>query len=218
MTERKFYIAFGILASLVVITLSAFAIIIAMPIFQKIAGINEEERILEQPQYNPLNPTLGPNDAKLKIIEFGDFLCPYCKQNYPIIRKIAEEYPEDVQIIWKNFPVLELHPTSGIVAVAAQCANSQGNFWEYHDLIFENQKILVGDNVGPILLNFANDLNLDKESFAKCLSTPAVYDQIGRDYEEGRALGIKGTPHFFLNDVIEIDGVVGYEELEKYIK
>lgn len=219
MTNRKFYIAFFILTSLVILTLVIFTIIVSAPLLQKTTGGDVAQEItLDKPLFNPLNPKLGPDNAKLKIVKFCDFLCPICKKTSENIIKLVEDYPKDTQIIWKNFPNIELHPTSAITAIAAQCANEQGFFWEYHNLIFDNQKNLVGDHIGPLLLNFADDLKLDKISFAKCLASQDTFTLIGQDFEEGRALGIDGTPYLFINDVVKISGGVEYDELEEYLR
>ncbi|MEA3272353.1 MAG: thioredoxin domain-containing protein, partial [Patescibacteria group bacterium] len=220
MTTRKFYIAFAILVSLVILTLVAFTLVIALPMLQKMLGveISKPKITFEKPLVNPLNPVLGPNDAKLKIVEFSDFLCPICKQTSPEIKRLAKNYPDDVQIIWKNFPNTQLHPTASIVAIAAQCANEQDKFWEYHDLVFKNQSSLADDSVGPMLLGLADVVGVIKTDFIKCLSSPETLAQITKDFEEGRALSIDGTPYLFINDVIKISGSMLYEELQEYLQ
>jgi len=220
MTNRKFYIAFAILSSLVIITLVAFGFIVSTPLLQKIASQQSEQQkiTLEKPLLNPLNPKIGPDNARLKIVEFGDFLCPISKQTAPELMKLAEDYPDDVQIVWKDFPNITLHPQAVIISIAAKCADEQNMFWEYHDLAFASQSILSGVDAGPILLDMADTIGLDRFSFTRCLTESKTLEIVKNNFEEGRALGITGTPYLFINEVIKIDGAITYEELVEYLQ
>ncbi len=149
------------------------------------------------PKGNPNNP--------IKIIEFSDFQCPACKASHPIIDRILQDYQGEVVLYYRYFP-LPMHENSFIAAEAAECANEQKNFWEYHDILFENQDKLDKEN----LKKYAKDIELNEEQFNSCLNNEKYKDEITFDISEGKILGIQGTPTFFIND----KKVFGGNELE----
>jgi len=144
------------------------------------------------------DPYLGNPQAELKIIEFGDFQCPYCRETFPVIRKIANEYEEQIQLVYRDFPLSEIHPEAQKAAEAAGCATKQGKFWPYHDKLFLNQENLKEND----LLKYAQELNLNVNQFRSCLITGQQTAEIQKDYQDGKSLGIKGTPTFFINGIM----------------
>lgn len=141
----------------------------------------------------------GPEDAKVTIIEYSDYECPFCKRFYDdAYKQILATYPDDVKIIFKDFP-LSFHAQATSAAEAAECAGAQGKYWEYHDKLFENQ----GDWSAagrPSFNKYAEDLGLDMDSFNNCVDNREFKANVEADFREGQAKGVRGTPAFFIND------------------
>jgi len=145
------------------------------------------------------DPYLGSPQADLKIVEFADFQCPYCREVFSSIRKMAALYGDQVQFIIKDFPVNSLHPLAQEAAQAASCADQQGQYWSYHDQLFINQDNLTTEQD---LINLAKQINLNISDFQTCLSNNQITSEINHDYQEGNNLGVRGTPTFFFNGVM----------------
>jgi len=163
------------------------------------------------PQLRPDNFTLGNADAPVKIFEFSDFSCPYCKTMASSLSTAVARHPE-VQLIWKNFPVTSLHPESMLAHQAAYCAGEQNKFWEYHDKLFETQ----GTFSREAFLAIAQALGLKLPSFTACIDDTAPRQLIEADIQEGNDLNIDGTPYLFIGDQ-QFSGVLSDEELEQVI-
>lgn len=145
------------------------------------------------------SPSLGPSTAPITIVEFGDFACPYCFKAAPVIRRLAEIYPNQVRIVWRDY----LRNEDSIdLAVAGRCAAEQGKFWEMHDALFANQvDLVVADAERPDkLLAIAAGLKLDPSRFAACLEEKRYLERIKQDYQNGNNLQIVGTPSWFINN------------------
>lgn len=139
----------------------------------------------------------GPKDAKITIVEFSDYQCPACKSMSVIIDEVVKEYPNEVRLVYRNFP-LSYHQFSFKAATAAEAAGKQGKFWEMHDLIFANNSQLSDDK----FLEFAQELGLNIEQFKQDMASMEINDKIKRDLDEGQnTLQIRGTPTFYLNNV-----------------
>ncbi|HJO23456.1 MAG: thioredoxin domain-containing protein [Myxococcota bacterium] len=154
---------------------------------------------LEPPraQISVEGPSKGPEDALVTIVEFSDFQCPYCSRVLPTLTQVMERYPEDVRIVYRNFP-LPSHQRASAAAEAALCAQEQGKFWAYHDKLFENSRALSDDQ----LKDHAKKLELDVPAFEQCQSEERFEEQIQNDVREARAAGVTGTPAFFVNGVL----------------
>jgi len=155
------------------------------------------------------NPPRGNAQSSIVLVEFSDFQCPFCKKSLPVIERLLDSY--DVSFYYRNFP-LPMHENSFIAAQAAQCANDQGKFWEYHDVLFENQNFLSK----PLLGQYAEEIGLDVEEFDSCLNSGKYTDFVEQEIKIGESLKITGTPTFFVNG----KKVVGVDEslLRKYIE
>ncbi len=145
--------------------------------------------------------SLGPADAPVVLTEFSDFQCPFCGRfAIDTEPQIIEQYVKTgkVRLEYKHFIVIG--EESWWAAEAAECAAEQGKFWEYHDLLFQRQG---GENVGtfakPKLKGFATELKLDRDAFDKCLDSDVYKARVEADIAEGRALGVRSTPSFFVN-------------------
>lgn len=139
-----------------------------------------------------INPARGNTNSSVVMIEFSDFQCPACKAAEPVIEEILDNY--DVAFYYRNFP-LSIHKNSFISAEAAECANEQGKFWEYHDVLFDNQNNLDEES----LKKYAKDIRLNEEEFNLCLDSEKYKSDIEKDIKDGKSLNIQGTPTFFIN-------------------
>ncbi|KKR48432.1 MAG: DSBA oxidoreductase [Candidatus Magasanikbacteria bacterium GW2011_GWC2_40_17] len=147
------------------------------------------------PSVTIADPQLGPSNAKITIVEFADFNCSHCVAVNDQIKAIAQKFPQDVKIVWKDFPFLPPLDITWQAHMASRCAGKQNKFWEYHDLIFANQNNLNAAQ----FISFAQKLNLDITSFETCLSNEETRPLVQKAYDEGKALGIEGTPFFYVN-------------------
>ena len=140
--------------------------------------------------------SLGPETAAVTIIEFSDFQCPYCGRVVPTLREIAARYPEDVRVVFRHLP-LSFHAQARGAAYASICAGQQDRFWEYHDLLFANQRALEREQ----LSGYAKTLELDTERFEACMDDPETEALVATDLEAAERLGASGTPAFFINGI-----------------
>ncbi len=139
-------------------------------------------------------PVKGEPDAPVTVVEYSDFECPYCKNFYEqTLPPLLERYVNagTVRIAYKHFP-LPMHDNAQSAAVASECAKRQDAFWEYHDKLFDNQNQLGRENY----VNWADDLGLNTSDFRECLDDETVSEQVRQDMEEGRQIGVTGTPSF----------------------
>lgn len=141
-------------------------------------------------------PSRGPTDARVTIVEFTDYQCPFCGRHFQqTLPLLLREYSDRVRYVIRNMPLTALHPNAQRAAEAAECANDQTRFWDYHDLLFSHQNALADSD----LKNYATELGLDMAAFARCLDSGAKVSTVARDVEDGRRYGITGTPTFFVN-------------------
>ncbi len=158
------------------------------------------------------DPTLGPPEAPVTIIEFSDFQCPYCARIQSALKELLRRYPKEVRLVFRDFPIEEIHPQALKAAEAAQCAGDQGKFWPYHDLLFSNRHKLSIE----ALKGYARKLDLELTQFDQCLSQDKYQEEVRRDMRDGLKSGVNSTPTFFINGRL-ISGAVPLEELEAVI-
>jgi protein-disulfide isomerase len=139
-------------------------------------------------------PSWGPKSAKLTIVEFSDFQCPFCKSGADALTEIAKAYPNDVRLVFKQFP-LESHSQAALAAEASLAAHAQGKFWEMHDRIFANPRALTETN----LIAWASELGMDGVRFASDLTRHKYQKTVQTEVREGLDAGVEGTPTVFLN-------------------
>ncbi len=158
---------------------------------------------LEEQFKNPVKiditnaPVTGPANAKVTVVAFSDFECPYCERGAQTVHEILAAYPKDVKVAFKNLP-LPFHKNADPAARAALAAGKQGKFWEFHDALFANQKSLGEE----LYLAEAKKLGLNIEKFKKDMDSPEIKKQIEEDSAQARAAGISGTPGFAVNGVL----------------
>ncbi len=152
----------------------------------------------------------GEKDAPVTLVEFADYECPYCQKMNADVQKLQEQYGSKLAIVFKDFP-LPMHKRAEKAAEAARCAGEQGKFWEYHDVLFYSRLLDV-----PDLKKHAAVLRLDQARFDKCLDSGAEAAAVKKDFEQGKALGLTGTPSFFANGHF-FSGAVEYSTLEEIV-
>ena len=157
------------------------------------------------------SPVKGPANAKITIVEFSDFQCPFCKRGKETMDQVLKAYPNDVKLAFKNLP-LPFHNQAMPAAKAAYAAGKQGKFWEFHDLLFGNQDKL-GDE---FFESSAKQLGLDVAKFKKDIADPATEKAIKEESELGGKLGIQGTPGFFVSGVA-VRGAYPFEHFKSII-
>ncbi|PTL75956.1 disulfide bond formation protein DsbA [Vitiosangium sp. GDMCC 1.1324] len=147
------------------------------------------------PPVSERDHALGPAEARVTLVEYGDYACPACGEAYPIIKTVQQRLGAQVRIIFRNFPLSESSPHARLAAFAAEAAAPQGRFWEMHDLLFENQESLEPDD----LIGYAELLGLDLERFDQDAGSRAVAERVRADFLGGARSGVTGTPSFFIN-------------------
>jgi len=145
------------------------------------------------------DPSLGDKNAKLTIVEFSDFQCPFCGRfRTQTFDQIKKEYIDTgkVKFVFRDFPLSSIHPYAQKASEASECADEQGKFWEYHDKLFENQQALTIDN----LKKYASDLSLDTKKFNDCLDSGKMVSEVNKDTQDATASGGSGTPYFLVGN------------------
>jgi protein-disulfide isomerase len=155
-------------------------------------------------------PVRGPIDAPVTVVEFSDFECPFCKQAHTTLIRVMERYKGKIKHVYRDLPLEKIHAQAIGAAVAARCANEQGKFWEYHDVLFTHAPKLSTDD----LKQYAAEIGLDVAKFSTCISSGKHKAAVQKDAEEGLALGITGTPAFFING----RPLGGAQSLETFIR
>ena len=162
------------------------------------------------------DPSIGQADAPVTIIEFSDFQCPYCARFVQqALPSINENYINTgkVKLVFKNFPLNNIHNNAQKAAEASECANEQGKFWEYHDKLFENQGSLSVSN----LKKYAKDAGMNTEKFNDCLDSGRMSSAVQKDVDEGTNMGVRGTPYFLIGKG-SISGACPFSTFDQAIK
>jgi protein-disulfide isomerase len=147
------------------------------------------------------------------MIEFGDFECPFCGAEEPIVEALLQAYPDDLRLVFKNFPLTSIHPYAEGAAIAAECAGSQGDFWKMHDLLYANQDALQSQD----LPTYAMAAGVDLTTWQACLSTAPPVNAVDADVALGATVGVDATPTFFVNGVMVL-GAVPQSQLQAVIE
>ena len=177
----------------------------------------EIEIVLEPPELIRVDmsadddPYLGSSDAPVTIIAFADYQCPSCRAAGAVLRNLLEKKKDTVKLVFRDFP-LRFHKNAGMAAEAAECADAQGEFWRYNELLFESQQSLAIEN----LKDYARHLGLDAEKFNRCLDRREQRAEVEKDAADARLAGITGTPSVFVNGYY-ISGMPTLAYLEEVI-
>lgn len=162
------------------------------------------------------NPYLGSASPQITIVEFGDFACPYSRISAPVIRDLMSEYKSQVKLVWRDY----LRNSDSIdLAMAARCAGVQGKFWEMHDKLYDQQdNLTTNDDARPAKLSaLASELKLNIQKFDSCLTDRTFLDEIKKDYDDGNAVKIIGTPSWFVNNYY-FSGSLTKEKFQELLK
>ena len=141
--------------------------------------------------------------GEVTVVQFADFECPFSAKEYSIFRELALKYQNKIKFVFRQLPLTELHPSANTAALASLCANEQGKFWAMHDKLFQNNAKLGNDDV----LRYAEQVGVDKNEFILCMETKKYQKQIDQDVADAAALGVRGTPTFFINGQ-KIEGAI----------
>jgi protein-disulfide isomerase len=165
------------------------------------------------------SPSKGPADAKVTLVEFSDFQCPHCRALHDYLPTLEQKYPQ-LRIVFKNYPIENLHPWAMTAAIAGHCAyeSSSGAFWKMEKSIFDQQDLISAENAYDKLTDAAVAAGLQREAFRSCLADPATKEAVVADQALGQKVGINSTPTIFVNgrqavggDPASIDQLVDYE-------
>jgi protein-disulfide isomerase len=144
----------------------------------------------------PTSPKWGPDDAKITIVEFADFQCPYCQASSYVIRQVVNEFGSDVRFVFRHFPIEYVHPLAPALALASMCANEQGKFWPIHDRFFQHQESIADRN--DIDLQ-AQAVGLNMRDYNNCMLAKRWEEAINKDLSDAIQLGGRGTPTWLVN-------------------
>lgn len=142
--------------------------------------------------------TQGSATAPLTLVQYGDYECPYTRQSTWVVQAIQQQLGDRLRFIYRNFPLVEIHPHALHAALAAEAAAAQGKFWQMHDYIFHHQHTLEDAD----LTGFAGAVGLEMQQFARAMTEERYLARIEEDVESGERSGVQGTPTFFINGVL----------------
>lgn len=151
---------------------------------------------------------LGPANAPVTMVEYGDYECPHCGAAYPIVKLVLENFDDKIRFVFRHFPLSQVHPNAETAAEAAEFAGAHGRYWEMHDGIFENQ-----DRLGlPLLFALVSALGLSEAELREALVNGTYEEKVKSDFLGGVHSGVNGTPTFFINGRRH-DGSYAYPDL-----
>ncbi|MEK7167326.1 MAG: thioredoxin domain-containing protein [Patescibacteria group bacterium] len=192
---------------LIIIGIFAFSIIREKPIKKNLNEID----FLIKPVIFPNDPVFGNPEALISLVEFGDYQCGACHKVEPTLKEILKIYPDQIKLIWKGIPG---HSESQNALLASYCAQEQGQFWKYHDLLFLNQNQLGQQN---IYLKFAQEINLDLKKFDNCFNNQTFLNLIQDNITQAQKLRIDSTPYFFIGEE-KFSGAISFEAFKIIIE
>jgi protein-disulfide isomerase len=164
-------------------------------------------------------PDRGPKDARVTIVEYSDFQCPFCARVYTTFEnEVLKEYGDKVRFVFKNYPLSSIHPWAEDAALASECAYQQGNeqFWTMYNGLFTKQSDINKDNFRERVTTIAQDGGMDSTKLQQCLEARAAMDAVKADESEATALGVNSTPTFFVNGR-RLSGAQTYESFKQLI-
>ncbi len=170
------------------------------------------DRALLSVPVGPEDHSRGPLDAKLTVVEYGDYQCPYCGQAYPIVEKLMTTFADSMRLVFRNLPLADVHPHAEAAAEVAEAVALQGKFWEIHDTLFEHQR----DLTAAALLRYVADVGADATKTTADIADGGPRQRVEADFESAIRSGANGTPTFFVNGV-RYDGSWQYEPFAEYL-
>src|SRR5437867_3599036 len=155
-------------------------------------------------------PAKGPATAPVTVVEFQDFHCPFCKRVQPTLEQLMARYGERIRLVYRDFPIDQLHPQARRAHEAARCAHDQGKFWAYHDLLYAKAQRAETE----ALTMYARAAGLDVRVFERCLASGTHQAAVQKDVDDGIRAGVTGTPTFFINGRL----LSGAQPLESFVR
>lgn len=166
----------------------------------------------------PTDWVKGNRDARVVLVEYSDFQCPACGFYYPLLKQLTEEFGDRVAVVYRHFPLKQIHKNAVLAAQAAEAAGLRGKFWEMHNLLFENQSIWSKAlNPKSTFTEYAKRIGLNEGKFESDLESRDTKNKVDMDYIFGAGLGINSTPTFFLNGR-KLINPRSYEEFKQIIE
>ena len=173
------------------------------------------------------DPVLGNKDAPVTIVEFSDYQCPFCRRSYTQVFSLLKENfinNGKVKFVFRDFPLSSIHPAAIPAAIASECADEQGKFWEMHDKMFDEQN-KFGQGTVPFtnddLKKWASEIGLNSDQFDTCLDSQKYLKEVENDFTDGNSYGVQGTPAYFIGNDKEgytaISGAQPYQVFEQTI-
>lgn len=157
------------------------------------------------------DPSLGPIDAPVTIVEFSDFTCPYCQRwHLEVSQALFDRYPEQIRFVYKDFPIVGGGRAGFLGAQAAHCAEEQGAYWDFHDALFSGAYVVDSAGIDQV----AVDLGLDLDPFKECMVEARYAEEVRDDFNYGVSLGVTSTPSFFINGI----PLIGAQPLENFVQ
>jgi protein-disulfide isomerase len=141
------------------------------------------------------NAFLGSQNAKVTIVEFADYQCPFCARVVPVLKNLLKKYDGKIRWVYRDFPLKEIHPEAAPAAIAAECAGEQNKYFEMHGLLFDNYQSLNS----ALYTDLAKKMNLNLPKFEECLKDPKIAAEVDADMADGQRFGVQGTPSYFVN-------------------
>jgi protein-disulfide isomerase len=160
----------------------------------------------------------GNKNSKVVLVEYSDFQCPACRTYFPIVKQLSEEFANDIQIVYRHFPLSSIHPNAEKAARAAEAAGKQGKFWEMHDLLFGNQTNWSNlGNPENAFKEYATSLGLAMDQYEADFNSGTLKEKVISDYRSGQSAGVSGTPSFYLNGV-KLNNIRNYQSFKKLVE
>jgi protein-disulfide isomerase len=147
-------------------------------------------------------PSFGPADAAVTIVEFGDFECPSCRAEAPLLRELVPQlFPNKVRVVFKDYPLESIHPWARAASIAGRCIFRQnpGAFWKFYDWDYENQDAITVENLKSRILGWAAENKINATQLERCIDTRETDAEVAQNISEGKAAGVRGTPTLFVN-------------------
>jgi protein-disulfide isomerase len=146
-------------------------------------------------------PSVGDKNAPVTIVEYSDFQCPVCKNLHDVLRGILPNYTGKVRVVFKDFPIEQLHPWARTAAIAGRCAYQQEpkSFWKMYDLVYDNQEVISAANAWAKMTDYAKQSGLNAEAFKTCMASPEPSAAVDASRENGQKLDVNSTPTVFVN-------------------
>jgi protein-disulfide isomerase len=172
---------------------------------QEVLGVAEDDWVKGNPE------------AQITIVEYSDFQCFGCASFQPLVKRVAEEYSDDVKIVYRHFPLVAIHSNAFNAAKASEAAGNQDKFWEMHDMLFAKQEEWSDDrNAKNKFVGYAESLELDIEKFKSDFESDEVKERVEKDLFDGQRLGVSATPTFYMNGE-KLNGIKGFDDFASRI-